>query len=236
MTMRHTDPRNANAARSRRLRRSGLAPDGAVGRRGRRLLVLGQLAARPARRRCRCPRGRGHAARVASPTPTGSPTTKPRNGYTAGAGTVSHAAPGPGDPRRLDVTISAPVGTFFMRVIGIPPSRSAGPPRPSSSCRCPMGSPQNYYGVGFYESRPASSASTTRAGDPWRRRAPGAPSSPRRSPRERRSYAPASSERRGRERQGRAQPRLRRRTATTTGSRSAGPARSALRPDLLRHR
>ena len=50
-------------------------------------------------------------------------------------------------PRRLDVTIHAPVGTFFMRVLGIesiPVTRSSAA---EFTLPVPMGSPENYYGV-----------------------------------------------------------------------------------------
>ena len=75
-----------------------------------------------------------------------------KNGYAAG-GTVSVTPHwDKGEPRRLDVTISAPVGTFFMRVVGIPSIPIVRTAKAEYTLPVPMGSPQNYYGVGFYES------------------------------------------------------------------------------------
>ncbi len=54
------------------------------------------------------------------------------------------------NPRQLNVTISGPVGTFFMHVVGI----TSIPARQSAKAEfvlpVPMGSPQNYYGVGEF--------------------------------------------------------------------------------------
>ena len=76
-----------------------------------------------------------------------------KNGYPNGGGNVVTPIVDPDNDRRLDVTIHAPIGTFFMRVIGI---NSIGVTRTSKAeftLPVPMGSPQNYYGVGFYEGR-----------------------------------------------------------------------------------
>ena len=54
----------------------------------------------------------------------------------------------PNNPRRLIVTIDAPVGTFFARVLGInsfPASRTS---EADYVLPVPMGSPLNYYGIG----------------------------------------------------------------------------------------
>jgi hypothetical protein len=73
-----------------------------------------------------------------------------KNGYTAIAG-VNDIVVTPltvnATPRRLSVTISAPIGTFFMRVVGISeiPVRRTG--NAEYTLPVPMGSPENYYGV-----------------------------------------------------------------------------------------
>ena len=87
-----------------------------------------------------------------------------KDGYTDGA-TVS-GLPGnpkikvvplqdPNEPRRLNVTITAPIGTFFMRVIGIPSITVTRTSKAEFTLPVPMGSWQAYYGVGFYEGQVA---------------------------------------------------------------------------------
>jgi hypothetical protein len=75
-----------------------------------------------------------------------------KNGFTNGTGgTVITPIKDASNDRRLNVTITAPVQTFFMRVFGItsiPATRSS---KAEFVLPVPMGSPQNYYGVGFYE-------------------------------------------------------------------------------------
>ena len=71
-----------------------------------------------------------------------------KNGYTDGGPTTVTPLQDPGNPRRLNVTISTQIDTFFARVVGInsiPIERtgSAEFVRP-----VPMGSPLNYYGIG----------------------------------------------------------------------------------------
>jgi Flp pilus assembly protein TadG len=76
-----------------------------------------------------------------------------KNGYPVGGGTVVTPLKDADNDRRLNVTIHTQIGTFFMRVIGI---ESIGVTRTSKAeftLPVPMGSPQNYYGVGFYEGR-----------------------------------------------------------------------------------
>ena len=55
------------------------------------------------------------------------------------------------NPRRIKVAITGPVGTLFARAVGINswPAAAIGEGRLRPAR--PMGSPQNYYGVGFYE-------------------------------------------------------------------------------------
>ncbi|MGZ6312017.1 MAG: pilus assembly protein TadG-related protein [Candidatus Limnocylindrales bacterium] len=76
-----------------------------------------------------------------------------KNGYTNGAGGItvtpvqdSVATPG-GNPRQLDVTVSAPVNTFFMRLFGINTLTASRRAKAEYVQPVPMGSPQNYYGV-----------------------------------------------------------------------------------------
>ena len=47
------------------------------------------------------------------------------------------ATPDPANDRQLDVTVSAPVPTFFMRLIGINSITATRTPRPSSCCPYP---------------------------------------------------------------------------------------------------
>jgi Flp pilus assembly protein TadG len=84
-----------------------------------------------------------------------------KNGYTNGmAGTVITTVKDPSNDRRLNVTITTPVETFFMRVFGItsiPATRSS---KAEFVLPVPMGSPQNYYGVGFYEGLTGGASNT----------------------------------------------------------------------------
>ncbi len=83
-----------------------------------------------------------------------------KNGYTAGSGVIvtpvqdsqdpqAHPSGG-GNPRRLNVYISAPVPTFFMRVFGINSITASRSAKAEYVLPVPMGSPQNYYGVGLF--------------------------------------------------------------------------------------
>jgi Flp pilus assembly protein TadG len=75
-----------------------------------------------------------------------------KNGYTNGVdGVVVTPSYDKKNPRRIKVAITGPVGTLFARAVGInswPAARSA---KADYVLPVPMGSPQNYYGVGFYE-------------------------------------------------------------------------------------
>jgi Flp pilus assembly protein TadG len=89
-----------------------------------------------------------------------------RNGYKASADVTVTPHQNKDDRRRLDVTIAAPVGTFFMRVIGIdaiPLTRTA---QAEFTLPVPMGSPQNYYGVGFFEGTKGGKNVTLSVDDP----------------------------------------------------------------------
>jgi Flp pilus assembly protein TadG len=71
-----------------------------------------------------------------------------KNGYTTGGVTTVAASQDAGDTRRLNVTITTQVSTFFIRIFGIgsvPLTRTASA---QFVLPVPMGSPLNYYGVG----------------------------------------------------------------------------------------
>jgi Flp pilus assembly protein TadG len=74
-----------------------------------------------------------------------------KNGYTDGLnGVTINPTQDTTNNRRLNVSITAPVDTFFMRIFGIssiPATRSA---KAEFTLPVPMGSPQNYYGVGRF--------------------------------------------------------------------------------------
>jgi hypothetical protein len=77
-----------------------------------------------------------------------------KNGYTNGTGSVlvtpiqDSLAVNGGDPRQLDVTVSAPVPTFFMRIFGINTITASRSAKGIYVQPVPMGSPLAYYGVG----------------------------------------------------------------------------------------
>jgi hypothetical protein len=71
-----------------------------------------------------------------------------KNGYTNLVnGTVVTPTQDLTNNRQLNVTISADVGTFFMRVIGISKIRATRTSKAEFVLPVPMGSPENYYGV-----------------------------------------------------------------------------------------
>ena len=83
-----------------------------------------------------------------------------KNGYTTGGGTVVTPSVDPTNNRRLRVSVKANVGTFFMRIFGIaslPATRTA---IGEFTLPVPMGSPQNFYGVGTFEYDAAAPAVT----------------------------------------------------------------------------
>jgi hypothetical protein len=72
-----------------------------------------------------------------------------KNGYTTGTnGMTVTPIQDPTNNRRLRVTISGPINTFFARVIGINSWPATQVARADFVLPVPMGSPQNYYGVG----------------------------------------------------------------------------------------
>ena len=82
-----------------------------------------------------------------------------KNGYTAAGAVVVTPAQDSQDPRQLDVTVSAPVGTFFMRVFGIPTITASRTAKAIYVQPVPMGSPENYYGI-YCLTRPTDSICT----------------------------------------------------------------------------
>ena len=89
-----------------------------------------------------------------------------KNGFPVGGGTTVTPLQDPDNDRRLNVTIHAPIGTFFMRVIGIDEIGVTRTAKAEFTLPVPMGSPQNYYGVGFYEGR-VSTTTTVPGNTDW---------------------------------------------------------------------
>lgn len=98
-----------------------------------------------------------------------------KNGYDDGVGGVvivtKKDPDASGNNRRLGVTIAAPVGTFFMKIFGIPTITATRSSKAEYVLPVPMGSPENYYGV-FGQTRGLTSTSqvtttntTTATGD-----------------------------------------------------------------------
>src|SRR5262245_44059927 len=71
-----------------------------------------------------------------------------RNGYVAGGGITVTPVQDDNNPNRMRVTITAPVNTFFMRLVGIPTINVTRNGVAEYNLPLKMGSPQNYYGVG----------------------------------------------------------------------------------------
>lgn len=84
-----------------------------------------------------------------------------KNGYTTGGTTTVTAVQDPGNPRRIDVTISTEVPTYFIKIFGF---NSINATRNSSAefvQPVPMGSPLNYYGVGCMDTNGSEPVCTT---------------------------------------------------------------------------
>ena len=73
-----------------------------------------------------------------------------RNGYVPNATTAIASWVDGNNPRQLDVSISAKVGTFFMKVAGIQTLDAARFSKAEFVLPVPMGSPENYYGLGTF--------------------------------------------------------------------------------------
>lgn len=88
-----------------------------------------------------------------------------KNGYTDGVnGVVVTPLQDPINDRRLKVTITGPINTFFARVVGInswPARRDA---KADFVLPVPMGSPENYYGVGYLIAPVTTTTTTTTPG------------------------------------------------------------------------
>ena len=83
-----------------------------------------------------------------------------KNGYVhATGGVIVAAAKDLANHRRLIVTISGDVGTFFSRVIGINSFHTSHTSKAEYTLPVPMGSPENYYGV-FGMTRGLTTSST----------------------------------------------------------------------------
>ncbi|MDQ2965916.1 MAG: pilus assembly protein TadG-related protein, partial [Chloroflexota bacterium] len=92
-----------------------------------------------------------------------------KNGYTSGAGVTVTPIQDTRNPRRLNVSITAPVDMFFMRLVGmnqLPVTRKASG---EFTLPVPMGSPQNYYGVGLLNVPTRTTQTTVTTADTgWR--------------------------------------------------------------------
>lgn len=85
-----------------------------------------------------------------------------KNGYVTGSGGISVIPlKDPDLPRRLDVTVEAPVKTFFLGLIGMPTVTITRKSQADYVLPVPMGSPQNYYGVGDFRKIAAGATSST---------------------------------------------------------------------------
>jgi hypothetical protein len=74
-----------------------------------------------------------------------------KNGFTDGlGGVVVTPIKDSINSRRLIVTVSGPVGSFFARALGITTFTTGAEARAEYVLPVPMGSPENYYGVGYY--------------------------------------------------------------------------------------
>ena len=88
-----------------------------------------------------------------------------KNGYANGSGgVVVTPVVDPNNNRRLDVSLSANVGTFFSRVLGINSWSATRTSKADYVLPVPMGSPDNYYGVGYLVA-PITTSNTTHATD-----------------------------------------------------------------------
>lgn len=70
-----------------------------------------------------------------------------KNGYVGGAGITITPTQDARNPRRLNVTITAPVQTFFARIFGLQQINVTQSARAEYALPVPMGSPQSYIGI-----------------------------------------------------------------------------------------
>jgi Flp pilus assembly protein TadG len=103
-------------------------------------------------------------------------TAAGQNGYTVtnscqADGRTPSSAPGmcadpdPNNDRQLDVTISEPVNTFFMRLVGINSITATRSSKALYVLPVPMGSPLNYLGVGCFRTQSGNQPVCTTAGN-----------------------------------------------------------------------
>lgn len=100
-----------------------------------------------------------------------------KNGYTAGGGVVvtpcsdanvpAGCVGGSGNDRQMNVTVTAPVSTFFMRLFGINSINATRTAKGEYVLPVPMGSPENYYGVFGPLRRPEAKVTTTKGTNTW---------------------------------------------------------------------
>jgi Flp pilus assembly protein TadG len=86
-----------------------------------------------------------------------------KNGYTAGSGTTVTPAQDSGNPRRLNVTITTSVNSFFARIFGINSFSVSKESQAEYALPVPMGSPQSYLGIYQLISSNSSGVTTTAA-------------------------------------------------------------------------
>ena len=102
-----------------------------------------------------------------------------KNGFADGVGgVVVTPVQDSVNPRRLKVSISGPINTYFARVVGIPSWPARRDAKADFVLPVPMGSPQNYYGVG-YLIKPVTTtttSTTSNSGNSGNRTAGGVPS------------------------------------------------------------
>ena len=137
--------------------------------RDRRLLVLGQPAEDAARGGCRCARRRRSTCPATSERramPARRRRRRRENGYTDGVGGVAvTAVQDPENKRRLSVTVAGPVADVLRpRVRHEPDAGIAARPSAEFTLPVPMGSPQNYYGVGDFMKNTITTATPQRTG------------------------------------------------------------------------
>jgi hypothetical protein len=77
---------------------------------------------------------------------TASTQEATKNGFTTDGATVVDATPD-ANPRQMDVTITTPVPTFFVRIFGVNSFTVSRTAKAVYILPVPMGSPENYYGV-----------------------------------------------------------------------------------------
>ena len=83
-----------------------------------------------------------------------------KNGYTTGGTTTVVATQDAGNPRRLNVTITTEVPTYFIRIFGMTSLKAVRSSSAEFVLPVPMGSPLNYYGVGCMDTNGSQPACT----------------------------------------------------------------------------